>query len=371
MHASAFFAAMAIVVCAFPIVASAAPPVPPPLTDAIVFSRSHLNADGTTRSSRLWIKEPAIDPLALVPDADHEENNLASWSPRGTHLAFQRTHITSNPDGQSAIFTIGANGFGLRRATMGRGNFLTPAWGPTNAIAFVTRYPNHDCLSMVAAASHRQRDLFCAPAPAQIARPVWSNDGRSILIHAGYYTGSLEPLWRSLVYRINANTGAPTLLGDRVLDEPRFLEFSPDGSRGIYSDIYTTEMFVLDFASGSMTSIGSGYAPRWSPDGRRIAFTREYFDYSGPEFRYYEPLYVMDANGDHERQITLSRIPNHAYTAVDWSVDGRRLLVNRRIYLDPSLTITRYSVRIADIATRTVTKLTDGQADPGGWFQRR
>jgi Tol biopolymer transport system component len=128
-------------------------------------------------------------------------------------------------------------------------------------------------------------------------------------------------------------------------------------------------MFVLDFASGGMTSIGSGYAPHWSPDGRRIAFTREYFDYSGPEFRYYEPLYVMNADGTNERRITLSRIPNHAYTAVDWSRDGRRLLVNRRIYLDPSLTISRFSVRLVDVDARTVTTVTDGQADPGGWFQ--
>jgi Tol biopolymer transport system component len=127
---------------------------------------------------------------------------------------------------------------------------------------------------------------------------------------------------------------------------------------------------VLDFASGEMTSVGSGYAPRWSPDGRRIAFTREYFDYSGPEFRYYEPLYVMDANGTHERRITLSRLADHAYTAVDWSADGRRLLVNRRIYLDPSLTITAFSLRLVDLDTRVVTKLADGRAEPGAWFQR-
>lgn len=368
MHASAFFAAMAIVVCAFPVVA--ATPPSRNIGESIVFSRARLNPDGTTRSSRLWITSPMTDARALTPDADREENSSASWSPRGTRLAFQRTHDTSDPEGRSAIFTVGQDGSGLQRATTGAGNFLTPAWGPANTIAFVSRVRDHDCLSVVDADSRRQRELFCAPAPAEIARPVWSADGRSILIHAGYYTGSLEPLWRSLVYRINAGTGAPLLMGDRVLDEPRFLEFSPDGRRGIYSDVYTAEMFVLDFASGEMTSIGNGYAPRWSPDGRRIAFTREYFDYSGPEFRYYEPLYVMDADGTNERQVTLSRIANHAYTAVDWSVDGRHLLVNRRVYLDPSLTIARFSLRMVDIAARTVTKLTDGQADPGGWFQR-
>lgn len=369
MHASTFFAAMAIVVGAFPVVA-AVPPTPGPAVGGIVFSRAQLNADGTTRSSRLWVKAPATDARALTPDSDHEENHAASWSPLGTRLAFQRTHLTSGQEGPSAIFTVGTAGSGPQRATMGAGNFLTPAWGPGNTIAFVSRYRDHDCLAVVDADSHRQRDLFCAPAPARIALPVWSNDGRSILIHAGYYTGSLEPLWRSIVYRINASTGAPDVLGDRVLDEPRFLEFSPDGRRGIYSDVYTTEMFVLDFASGAMTSIGNGYAPRWSPDGKRIAFTREYFDYSGPEFRYYEPLYVMDANGANERRITLSRLANHAYTAVDWSADGRRLLVNRRTYLDPSLTITRYSVRMVDIGTRAVTTLTDGEAEPGAWFQR-
>lgn len=367
MHASAFFAAMAIAVVAFPVVAAV--PVPAHIPDAIVFSRAQLNADGTTRSSRLWIKAPTTDARALTPAADHEEVDAASWSPLGTRLAFQRTQ-TGDPQGRSAIFTVGTNGLGLQRATIGAGNFLTPAWGPGNTIAFVSRNRDHDCLSVVDADSHQQRNLFCAPTPAQIARPVWAADGHSILIHAGYYTGSLEPLWRSIVYRINASTGAPHVLGDRVLDEPRFLEFSPDGRRGIYSDIYTTEMFVLDFASGAMSSIGSGYAPRWSPDGRRIAFTREYFDYSGPEFRYYEPLYVMDADGSNARRITLSRLADHAYTAVDWSADGRRLLVNRRIYLDPSLTITRYSLRMVDIGTRAVSNLTDGQAEPGAWFQR-
>jgi hypothetical protein len=78
----------------------------------------------------------------------------------------------------------------------------------------------------------------------------------------------------------------------------------------------------------------------------------------------------MDADGSNERRITLSRLADHAYTAVDWSADGRRLLVNRRIYLDPSLTITLYSLRMVDVGTRAVTNLTDGQAEPGAWLQR-
>ena len=81
-------------------------------------------------------------------------------------------------------------------------------------------------------------------------------------------------------------------------------------------------------------------------------------------------VYLSDHHGSHVRRLTLARVPDHAYTAIDWSRDGRYLLVDRRIFLDPSLTITSHALRFIDVDTGGVIPLTGGQAEPGAWFQR-
>jgi len=254
--------------------------------------------------------------------------------------------------------------------TAGRGNFVTPAWGPDGHIAYVSKYGDKDCLSLADANGHHAHDLFCAPSPAELARPAWSPDGTTLYVAAGHYVGSADPFWHALAYRVDARTGAAAVLDDRVFDDPQRLEIAPDGRHGVYSDPFTSrDLTLVDFASGAARQIGTGHAPRWSRDGRRIAFTGEVFE-DPPDFRYYEPLYVMDADGSHVRRLTLARVPDHAYTAIDWSSDGRRLLVDRRIFLDPSLTITSHALRFIDVATGGVIPLTGGQAEPGAWFQR-
>ena len=78
----------------------------------------------------------------------------------------------------------------------------------------------------------------------------------------------------------------------------------------------------------------------------------------------------MNADGSNVRRVTRSRVDNHAYIAADWSDDGVHLLVNRRIYLDPSLTIPREALRIINVDTLEVTALPQGSAAAGAWFER-
>jgi len=373
MHASCLRQAIAIMLASAAVAAvDAAPPSypPQPRDGAIVFTRAQLNADSTLRSSSLWLTARSGSSVrALTPTFDGIHDSSGSWSPTGTRIAFERGSATSASNDRYDIYTVDRRGERLRQLTSGLGNFQTPAWGPGNRIAFVSKYDDRHCLSIVEANGRRQYDLFCPPSPAQLMRPIWSSDGASLYIAAGYYVGSLEPLWRSLAYRVDAATGAAQVLSDLVLGEPLHLEFAPDGNRGIYSDVFVSEMAIIDFATDQVTPIGNGYAPRWSKDGRRIAFTGEVFE-DAPEFRYYEPLYVMDADGTHVRRITRARIDNHAYTAVDWSDDGVHVLTNRRVFLDPSLTIPRVALRIVDVETSAVTALPEGVAEPGAWFER-
>jgi Tol biopolymer transport system component len=70
---------------------------------------------------------------------------------------------------------------------------------------------------------------------------------------------------------------------------------------------------------GSNASIPANRSPAWSPDGRRIAFTR-YDDDAGPD------LYVMNADGSRRRPLLQGE--GNEYDP-DWSPDGRRIAFAR------------------------------------------
>lgn len=354
---------------------SAAPPAGAPastrtIPGTILFSRSRLNPDTTLRNSSLWLTNGTTTRALTLP-VDGVRYSAASWSPNGTRIVFVRGRIAARPDNRDDIYVIDPDCGRPRRLTSGVGSFDSPVWGPRNEIAFVSRYGDHQCLSLVDAAGLNKRDLFCptnpSEAPTQVLRPIWSADGSSLYVATGYSVSRLDPTWRLLAYRVNAATGATVLLADGILDAPQELEFAPDGRNALFNS--NGEIMRIDLTRNTATSIGNGYSPRWSKDGRRIAFTGEVFE-GGPEFRYYQPLYVMNADGSNVRRVTRSRVDNHAYFAADWSDDGVHLLVNRRIYLDPSLTIPREALRIINVDTLEVTALPQGSAAAGAWFER-
>jgi Tol biopolymer transport system component len=342
-------------------------------TCSIVFSHPRFDATGTLTSSTLSLATGSGSTTApLLPSTGVVIDKGPSWAPDGYRFAFEHGRSLSGTPRRFDILSYDTRTRRLRRMTSGPGNFTAATWGPRNRIAFLTQYRRGNCLSVIEA-DGRQHDLFCPPRPAELRRPMWSADGSRIYVQAGYYTGQIEPFWRSLAYRVDAVTGAATVLDDRELAEPMPLEFSPDGSRGIFYNAYpyTYEMTLVNFTTGRTRALPSGYAPRWSKDGRRIAFTSEVYEINPPSVRYYEALFVMRADGTNVCRVTGSRVNNHADTAVDWSRDGVHLLMNRRIYLDPSLTIPRYSLRKVNVDTGALTVLPEGFAEPGALFEGR
>jgi Tol biopolymer transport system component len=332
---------------------------------AIAFTRMQFDAEAIARNSALLLADDSGAVRTLTPAVEGVHDTGASWSPRGTRLVFERRD--ANARNRDTLFVADRRG-NVRRLVPGPGPYRTPAWGPQDRIAFVSVRNDRQCLSLVDADGHHRRELFCLPSPSEMARPVWSPDGSTLYVAAGYYSGRIDIVWHAQAWRVDAATGAAQKLAEGQMEEARTLTFSPDGTRGIFSDGYPTEMMLVDFRTGETTDIGVGCFPRWSPDGSRIAYTGEVYE-EAPEFRYYQPLFVMDADGSDGRRITTARVENHIYAPVDWSRDGTRVLANRIVFTDPSVTQRTTSLRIVDVDSGEVTRMPAGYAEPGAWFE--
>jgi Tol biopolymer transport system component len=151
---------------------------------------------------------------------------------------------------------------------------------------------------------HRVRDLDSpGPLPVRgIASPVVSRDGRQIAFRA-----------LNSVFIVPSSGGSPR----RVIDDQYFAsdpDFSPDGKTLLYSSdrLGTADLWVRDLASGKdtvLTSLpGAQTAPRWSPDGRKVAYT----DHDGA-------LWTLEVASGNVQQLTPALfMPGRP----SWSPDG-------------------------------------------------
>jgi TolB protein len=201
------------------------------------------------------------------------------WSPDGSRLAF-----VSNRDGDDEVFVMNADGTGVRQLTRNRVRDETPAWSPDGTrIAFVHERPM-DVLEIwtMRADGRDARRLVRSSRNVneQAFSPDWAPDGRT-LVFSSNRPGEGNPE----LYRVRADgTGLTRLtrtVGDvETLGDDGFPAFAPDGR----SIAFTSNRIGRNVELWTMRANGSGQrrllvrpatddlAPRWSPDGSRLAF---------------------------------------------------------------------------------------------------
>jgi dipeptidyl aminopeptidase/acylaminoacyl peptidase/polyisoprenoid-binding protein YceI len=226
-------------------------------------------------------------------------------------------------DDTEHLFTIGADGRGLRRVGDDDAGELDPAWSPDGRrIAYARAEPFQfsppPSVHLARPDGSGRRDL----TPGQPSfQPDWSPDGRRIALTV---TGAMETTEISIVDL----QGSPVaLFGDTPTSdsEPRW---SPDGRRlavSAYGGPGNDDVALIDPATGRFRRLtdspGYEHSPAWSPDGRRIAYVKD------------GAVHVMRADGSADRPLTRGRKD----AAPAWSPDGRRLTFVR----DGNLFITR------------------------------
>jgi Tol biopolymer transport system component len=253
---------------------------------------------------------------------------------RGSRIAFGLERGTL-----SSLYTVRANGTGLRRLTVpptrqDLGGDSGPTWSPDGKrIAFERDLPywgdDRFQLASVAAPGGLARRLTSGPYDAM---PTFSPNGRRLAFVRLKRTGGDATVSLYTVDRLGHRV-AP-LLSDGVDISPAW---SPDGKTIAFSRLADGSLPIeqatlyLAAADGSnVRPLGDppvrGVSPAWSPDGQKIAFVA-FDDHNGavcpvdgcpPS----GDIYVTNADGTDVRQLTSSTADDEHPT---WSPDGSRL----------------------------------------------
>lgn len=207
----------------------------------------------------------AAPPLSAAVDCRPHSDAGPAWSPRGTVIAFAR----SDGDMRAAVYSIRPDGTRLHRL-----------WTPPAGVAHA---------------------------------PVWSPDGR--LIAAAVQSDDRRQLWL-----VGADGSEPRLLVDDPY-EPRVgfrdLSFSPNGERVAFvgRSAGSSQLELVGVNGTGRTRLTSEvevFNPRWSPDGRFLAYRSE------------GRIRVIEPTGSGARDVT----PPFQFqygTAQSWSPDGKWL----------------------------------------------
>ena len=169
--------------------------------------------------------------------------------------------------------------------------------------------------------SGKRRVIRAPVGPASVGEPAWSPDGMKIAYSQPDYSARPRV---SHIFVVNADgSGNTRLTSGEVFDESP--SWSPDGSRIVFSRETghkvlesggllggSRSMVTIDSSTGGNQHVvanGRFYSPRWSPDGKRVAYVKS------------DQLGVIDIDGTNARIMT----GGVHIAGLSWSPDGSRI----------------------------------------------
>lgn len=231
-----------------------------------------------------WVATPSGTPEIDVMGVDGSDPHSVSqgdgsnpvWSPLGETLAFGTSR-----DATPQVYAVEASGSGLRNLTQDPATSSSnPYWSPDGTKIVFVRDGGISTMNQDGTAQMEIRDTGGVPK--------WSPAGLHIaFLHSG------------LALTTPLGGGEQSLSSDNRVDD---FDWAPDSSQLVFelrlaisgADIFTV---ALDNPTPvPLTTSGTEFTPRWSPDGSRIAFSSR----RDGNFE----IYVMSADGSSPMNLT-------------------------------------------------------------------
>jgi Tol biopolymer transport system component len=257
---------------------------------------------------------PVGAPAATAPNsagAAALPAEVLLWAATGTSKGTARTWDiwVANPDGT-----------GRRNLTHDAAEDTDPAWSPDRrrivyASSTLSRCQESGCrfdlYAIGRAGRHRVR---LTSTPQDEREPDWSPDGTGIAYTRSVGVGGVfraHPQSRVWVMRADGSGQR------RLTDDDAFApDWAPDGNRLLYLREARSggnpRLYVINADGSGRQRIGNaqvwGRSARWSPDGTRIALTKQ------------DAIWVVNADGSGLRRLTQSGV------YPEWTPDGRHLI---------------------------------------------
>ena len=285
----------------------------------IVCSSAGRDAPATrnTSPSTLWIANVETGNKRLLCENDAMQ---PSWSPNGDRIAFWFMHPSS---GRSDIATISRNGGPIEVITEDDSTDWNPVWSPDGKFLYFASDRSGNMsfwrLAIDEQTGKTQGEAEAVFTPSTFNRHLnFSRNGRRMIYVQTEQQANIQAV--KFDQHTERTVGQPFWItrGDRRIVRP---ELSNDGTRFVMrlqrrtqDDIVVVNRDGSNWRDLTNDKFFDRY-PRWSPDGKRIAFTS---DRSG---RY--EIWLLDADSASFRQLTFEGTGDTSFPL--WSPDGSQI----------------------------------------------